>query len=67
MDLLFFETEDKGDSAGGLDSDSSCSSPAPPSQRTGTSIALSGTHYQTPAGLLKGTLLRRNEKKYVTT
>jgi len=53
MDLLFFETEDKGDSAGGLDSDSSCSSPAPPSQRTGTSIALSGTHYQTPAGLLK--------------
>jgi len=46
-------SEDKGDSAGGLDSDSSCSSPAPPSQRTGTSIALSGTHYQTPAGLLK--------------
>lgn len=27
-------SEDKGDSAGGLDSDSSCSSPAPPSQRT---------------------------------
>jgi len=46
-------SEDKGDSAGGLDSDSSSSSPAPPSQRTGTSIALSGTHYQTPAGLLK--------------
>jgi len=46
-------SEDKGDSAGGLDSDSSSSSPAPP-QRTGTSVAISGgTHYHTPAGLLK--------------
>nr|CAG4638053.1 EOG090X0DMT [Chydorus sphaericus] len=49
--------EDKGDSPGGLDSDSSCSSPAPPSghnnQRTSSSVAISGTHYQTSAGLIK--------------
>nr|CAG4643501.1 EOG090X0DMT [Ilyocryptus agilis] len=46
--------EDKGDSPG-LDSDSSSSSPAPPSghnQRT-SSVAISGTHYQTPTGLIK--------------
>lgn len=49
-------SEDKGDSPGGIDSDSSSSSPAPPSghhQRTAQSVAISGTHYQTPAGLIK--------------
>ncbi|XP_046635611.1 cyclic AMP-dependent transcription factor ATF-1-like isoform X1 [Daphnia pulicaria] len=47
-------SEDKGDSPG-IDSDSSSSSPAPPSshnQRTASSVAISGTHYQT-AGLIK--------------
>lgn len=53
---LFFSliVEDKGDSPG-IDSDSSSSSPAPPSshnQRTASSVAISGTHYQ--AGLIKG-------------
>nr|CAH0110896.1 unnamed protein product [Daphnia galeata] len=52
---LFFSliVEDKGDSPG-IDSDSSSSSPAPPSshnQRTASSVAISGTHYQ--AGLIK--------------
>ncbi|XP_046446697.1 cyclic AMP-responsive element-binding protein 1-like isoform X1 [Daphnia pulex] len=48
-------SEDKGDSPG-IDSDSSSSSPAPPSshnQRTASSVAISGTHYQTTAGLIK--------------
>nr|CAG4649683.1 EOG090X0DMT [Scapholeberis mucronata] len=48
-------SEDKGDSPG-IDSDSSSSSPAPPSshnQRTASSVAISGTHYQTAAGLIK--------------
>ena len=57
--------EDKGDSAGGLDSDSSSSSPAPP-QRTGTSVAISGgTHYHTPAGLLKGIKKREEKKQFI--
>nr|CAG4636513.1 EOG090X0DMT [Eubosmina coregoni] len=47
-------SEDKGDSPGGLDSDSSSSSPAPPSShRTGSSVSLSGSHYQTSTGLIK--------------
>ena len=50
--------EDKGDSPGGLDSDSSSSSPAPPSShRTGSSVSLSGSHYQTSTGLIKGNIL----------
>ena len=57
--LIYFFAEDKGDSPGGIDSDdSNCSSPAPPSgqnnQRTSSSVAISGTHYQTSAGLIKG-------------
>lgn len=54
---LLLHLEDKGDSPGGIDSDSSSSSPAPPSshnQRTASSVAISGTHYQTTAGLIKG-------------
>jgi len=43
-------SEDKGDSPGGIDSDDSSSSPAPPS---GVQRTISGTHYQTAAGLLK--------------
>lgn len=47
-------SEDKGDSPGGLDSDSSSSSPAPPSgHRTGSSVSLSGSHYQSATGLIK--------------
>ena len=52
-ECLFHDcSEDKGDSPGGIDSDDSSSSPVPPSgvQRT----TISGTHYQTAAGLLKG-------------
>jgi len=49
--------EDKGDSPGGLDSDSSSSSPAPPSgHRTGSSVSLSGSHYQSATGLIKGNI-----------
>nr|CAG4650483.1 EOG090X0DMT [Sida crystallina] len=43
-------SEDKGDSPGGLDSDDSSSSPAPPSGIQRTSI---GGHYQAATGLLK--------------
>ncbi|XP_057370649.1 cyclic AMP-dependent transcription factor ATF-1-like [Daphnia carinata] len=48
-------SEDKGDSPGGIDSDSSSSSPAPPSSHNqrASSVAISGTHYQTTAGLIK--------------
>ena len=56
VSLFSFIVEDKGDSPG-IDSDSSSSSPAPPSshnQRTASSVAISGTHYQTTAGLIKG-------------
>nr|CAG4647401.1 EOG090X0DMT [Megafenestra aurita] len=56
--LTFFKikilhAEDKGDSPG-IDSDSSSSSPAPPSSHNqrASSVAISGTHYQT-AGLIK--------------
>nr|CAG4651326.1 EOG090X0DMT [Simocephalus serrulatus] len=46
--------EDKGDSPG-IDSDSSSSSPAPPSSHNqrASSVAISGTHYQTTTGLIK--------------